>query len=150
MPSEDADIAEGRPIDLIFDNPRFSNDSGHKKRIDHSGVSYTRVFANAEAASYINIENVQFPVGATIVREKLPSENSTTPEVLTVMVKRARGFSPKTNDWEFLVINRDLNKIKMRQKTGNCADCHRSASQTDFVYKTKYQTAGETTPNSYP
>ena len=41
--------------------------------------------------------------GAVIVREKLETEAG-SPELLTAMIKRNKGFNPAANDWEFLVM----------------------------------------------
>lgn len=68
-----------------------------------------------------------------IVREKLETEAG-SPELLTSMIKRKKGFNPEANDWEFLVISGDLTKIKKREKTGSCQSCHNSASGKDFVF----------------
>ena len=71
--------------------------------------------------------------GAVIVREKLETEAG-SPELLTAMIKRKKGFNPEANDWEFLVISGDATKIKKREKTGACLSCHNSASDKDFVF----------------
>lgn len=67
------------------------------------------------------------------MREKLETEAG-SPEVLTAMIKRTKGFNPAANDWEFLVISGDAKKIKQREKTGACQSCHESASAKDFVF----------------
>jgi len=77
----------------------------------------------------------KFPVGSIIVREKLIFADAADPELVTVMVKREKGFSPKTGDWEYLVIDGNLGKISKREKVGSCSQCHANAAQTDFVFK---------------
>lgn len=74
-----------------------------------------------------------YPEGAVIVREKLESE-AASPEVLTVMIKRKKGFNPEANDWEFLLVSGDATKIRKREKTGSCQSCHKSVSAKDFVF----------------
>ena len=71
--------------------------------------------------------------GAVIVREKLETEAG-SPELLTAMIKRKRGFNPAANDWEFLVLSGDATQIRKREKTGDCQSCHNSASAKDFVF----------------
>ena len=66
-----------------------------------------------------------------IVREKLETEAG-SPELLTAMIKRKKGFNPEANDWEFLLISGDATKIKKREKIGECQSCH--SSQKDFVF----------------
>lgn len=67
------------------------------------------------------------------MREKLETEAG-SPEVLTAMIKRRKGFNPEANDWEFLLISGDATKIKKRAKTGDCQSCHSSVSRKDFVF----------------
>ena len=71
-----------------------------------------------------------------IVREKLLNAEDTNPELVTVMVKREKGFSAKTGDWEYLVIDGAIDKIKQRETVSSCSKCHAQAAQTDFVFKT--------------
>ena len=74
-----------------------------------------------------------YPEGAVIVREKLATEAG-SPELLTAMIKRKKGFNPEANDWEFLIISGDATKITKREKTGACQSCHQSVSAKDFVF----------------
>ena len=78
-------------------------------------------------------EPSSYAEGAVIVREKLKTEAG-SPELLTAMIKRKKGFNPAANDWEFLLISGDATKIKKRQKTGECLRCHTSANNKDFVF----------------
>ncbi len=75
-----------------------------------------------------------YPVGAAIVREKLLTPTSDSPEMVAAMVKREKGFNPAADDWEFLVINGSMTKIKTRQKKGACQQCHDSQKHRDFVF----------------
>lgn len=76
---------------------------------------------------------LNYPEGAVIVREKLKTEAG-SPELLTAMIKRKKGFNPEANDWEFLLISGDATKIKKREKTGACLSCHESVNGKDFVF----------------
>lgn len=73
-----------------------------------------------------------FKPGAIIVREKLKTPDTATPQLLAVMIKREPGFNPAAADWDFLVLNGAGTKIRKREKKGVCFDCHKS--QRDFVY----------------
>jgi hypothetical protein len=46
-----------------------------------------------------------FPEGSIIVKEKLLAKDSPAPELLTVMVKREKGFNQGSGDWEYMVVN---------------------------------------------
>lgn len=102
---------------------------------ENSWNSFGVVYVNNLARYAIRAEApVQFPRGSIIVREKLGKADDAQPQLLTVMIKRARGFNPKGNDWEFLAVDGDMTKILERQKKGSCLDCHASQRQRDFVY----------------
>lgn len=103
---------------------------------ENGNQTYARVFANDAAALEIGKAKPNFPAGAIIVREKLLQVSDETPEVVTVMIKRAKGFSPKTGDWEFFVLDGTLGKVEKRETAGACAKCHTQAGKTDWVFKT--------------
>jgi hypothetical protein len=77
----------------------------------------------------------KFPPGSVIVKEKLAPERKEEPELLTVMVKRERGFNPAVGDWEYMVTNGDGTKLEARGKLESCQACHVSMRQTDFIYR---------------
>ena len=76
-----------------------------------------------------------FPQGSIIVREKLETETSTTPALLSVMIKREKGFSLGDNDWEFIVADGAEGKLQLRERTINCMRCHSSQIESDYVYR---------------
>jgi hypothetical protein len=108
-----------------------TEESPHEK----GDQTFARVFANELAANEIYKDVPHFAPGSMIVREKLLKAEDAKPELVTVMVKREKGFSAKTGDWEYLVVEGGLDKIKQREKTGSCSKCHASAENTDFVFK---------------
>ena len=78
-------------------------------------------------------KNPKFPVGTVIVKEKLSSPDSQTPELLTVMIKREKGFKPEVGDWEFMTVDGEATKVTSRGKLENCKACHLDYEQNDFV-----------------
>jgi hypothetical protein len=116
------------PVDKPPVNP-------HKKGFS----SYTRIYANPLARLMLPSQKPVFPPGSIIVREKLLKETDTEPELVTVMIKREKGFSPTTRDWEFYTIEGTLSRIQKRETTGKCADCHAQAAGTDLVFKNYLQ-----------
>ena len=104
----------------------------HKKGVQ----TFARYFANDLANAEIYKDAPKFAVGSIIVREKLLNADDVKPELVTVMVKREKGFSRKTGDWEYLVIESGLDKISKRETVGSCSKCHAQAAQTDYVFKT--------------
>lgn len=95
-------------------------------------MTYVNEIAGAVIAS---AKSTMFPSGAIIVREKLASADSKTPELLAIMIKREKGFNPSANDWEFLVLNRDATKVQHREKKGDCQQCHAVQKDKDFVFR---------------
>lgn len=119
-------------------NDRYypSDNKPQKNPHEKGSRTFTRVYANSLAESVIRNEKPNFPVGSIIVREKLLKADDVTPEVVTVMVKREKGFSPKSGNWEYFVLEGTLKSVKDRQKTGSCSKCHTDAKETDWVFKT--------------
>jgi hypothetical protein len=76
-----------------------------------------------------------YAVGSAIAREKLLTATSDTPEIVSAIIKREKGFNPAANDWEFLVIDGSMTKIKKRQKIGACQRCHSSEKNRNFVFQ---------------
>ena len=91
------------------------------KNPTHGTLTFGVVYANDLAKAEIEKENPNFLVGSIIVREKNASETNETPETVIAMVKREKGFSKKTGDWEFLVFNgADLKMQRTRNKRRLC------------------------------
>lgn len=101
---------------------------------NHS-FSFGEVYANDLAKPEIEKAQPIFPVGSIIVREKNSTANSTTPETVIAMVKREKGFSTETGDWEFLVFDGKDLQMQKRETVGNCAACHSNAKQSYWVFR---------------
>lgn len=101
---------------------------------NHS-FSFGEVYANDLAKAEIEKDQPTFPVGSIIVREKNPTATSTTPETVIAMVKREKGFSMETGDWEFLVFNGKNLQMQKRETVGSCSACHSNAKQSDWVFR---------------
>lgn len=108
-----------------LDNPHENN------RTESFGMVYANDLAKAEFEK----KEPNFPVGSIIVREKITEINSETPEIFIVMVKREKGFSKKTGDWEFLTFNGADLKLQNRQTKSDCSECHLQAKKTDWVFR---------------
>ena len=97
---------------------------------------YISVYVNAIGREAM-IEKLKpiFPEGSVIVKEKLPDKMSETPELLTVMIKRSKGFNAITGDWEYMVVDGSGTKVEARGKLENCQGCHLATPQTDFIFR---------------
>jgi hypothetical protein len=80
-------------------------------------------------------KNPHFPQGSIILKEKLPSKDSTSPELLTVMIKREAGFNPENGDWEYMALDGAGKQVQARGRLENCQSCHTLVKTTDFVYR---------------
>jgi len=98
---------------------------------------YANNLARQAYSNYGSPDFALFPVGSILVREKLMRINSDKPQVLTVMIKREKGFNPEGGDWSFLAIDGAATKVHQRKKKGSCLECHQSASVRDFVFELK-------------
>ena len=83
-------------------------------------------------------KNPNFPVGTVIVKEKLPTAESTDAELLTVMIKREKDYNSKVGDWEFLTFNGAGTETTARGKLQNCQTCHLVEKSTDYVSRRGY------------
>jgi hypothetical protein len=77
-----------------------------------------------------------FPEGSVIVKEKLPDKSSQTPELLTVMIKRGKGFNNESGDWEYMVVDGSGTKVEAQGKLENCQGCHQANRGKDYVFRT--------------
>lgn len=93
------------------------------------------VYANDLAKVEFEKETPDFPTGSIIVREKNALPTSAVPETVIAMVKREKGFSAETGDWEFFVFNGADLKIEKRETKGDCAACHSRAGKSDWVFR---------------
>lgn len=131
-------ISQGTTRIALPTAPLYIPDDDNDDNNPHEkGVkTFARIYTNELAFGEIYKNKPVFPAGAMIVREKLLNEKDEIPELVTVMLKHERGFSPTTNDWEYFVLDSNLSKIKKSEKVGDCSKCHAGAAETDMVFKT--------------
>jgi hypothetical protein len=108
-----------------------------EKKTSHSvsDSTFGVVYANEIAVSEFENEKPQFPVGSIIVREKNKTKDAEIPEKFIAMVKREKGFSKKTGDWEFFVFDGKDLQLQKRETVGNCSACHSNVKNTDWVFR---------------
>jgi hypothetical protein len=122
----------GKELKKIF---KSSDKSSQNDALHDRFFSFGAVYANDLAKAEIEKESPNFPAGSIIVREKNAAATSETPEVVIAMVKREKGFSKKTNDWEFFVFSGADLKVNKRETKGDCASCHQRAEKTDWTFR---------------
>lgn len=75
----------------------------------------------------------RFPQGSIIVKEKLPGKDSSSPELLTVMIKREAGYNPENGDWEYMALDGAGKEVQARGRLESCQSCHMMVKDTDYV-----------------
>ncbi len=134
---EPAIAAMCAPAAPVRKNPGVKpNPSPHRDK-------FINVYVNRLAQHAMMLErSPNFPQGSIVVKEKLTTATSATPELLTVMVKRQSGYHPASNDWEFLVVSGDTKTVIERGKLEHCTACHASQRGNDFIFR-NYLTASD-------
>lgn len=135
MPAEESEDFDGgmlyrREFDRLRSSPPA--DPTHKGW----QATHGRVYVNSVAEPYMKTEPLRFPTGSMIAREMLWKASDTEPHLVSVMVKRERGFNPIVNDWEFAVIDRGFSRLKRGDSVKSCVQCHANARSSDFLFKT--------------
>lgn len=100
----------------------------------HGPDKYITVYVN-DIGRHAMMEEKEphFPQGSVIVKEKLTTPTSTTPELLTVMFKREPGYNPESGDWEYMVVDGTGQTVQARGKLENCQACHVMDKNKDYV-----------------
>jgi hypothetical protein len=95
---------------------------------------YITVYVNAVGKDeMLTKKSPKFPVGTVIVKEKLPMLNSTSPELLTVMIKREKGFNGEVGDWEFMTVSGNATAVTAKGKLESCQMCHINYDKNDYI-----------------
>jgi hypothetical protein len=102
----------------------------------HRDKFFTVYVNDVGRAAMLRQKNPQFPVGSIIVKEKLTDKESSAPELLTVMIKREKGFNRASGDWEYMVLDGAGTKIEGRGQLQNCQSCHLANQKTDYIFRT--------------
>jgi hypothetical protein len=130
--------------------PKWSEQSPHVPR-------YFTVYVNdIGKEAMLSTEKPQFPVGSIIVKEKVAPAMSlrdanyntekttpaafekpellTVPELLSVMIKREKGFNAECGDWEFRTAKADGTYNK-GETIDHCISCHAAEPEGDFTFR---------------
>ena len=118
----------------VMMNPRAATACAIAFPVNPHESAWASVYVNPKGASAMMAEShPAFPEGSIIVKEKFYREDSKDPVVLTVMIKREKGYNPESRDWEYVVLDGPATKIAERGKLSRCNECHEKYEDTDFV-----------------
>ncbi len=77
-----------------------------------------------------------YPVGTTIVKEKLSDPESKKPFAVAAMVKHEAGYDPDHGDWEYVYTTLGEKPETQLGKISSCIACHRIKAEQDYLYRT--------------
>jgi Cytochrome P460 len=98
--------------------------------------AYIDVYVNGKGrTAMLKHGDTTFPLGAVIVKEKRQDLKRSEPDLMTVMVKREKGYNPAVGDWDFAVLDGQAKIVKAEGRLANCIACHTSVSRSDYVYR---------------
>jgi hypothetical protein len=97
--------------------------------------NYITVYVNDTGSKAMYAKKPEFPMGSVIVKEKLASKDSESPELLTVMIKHEPGYNAANGDWEYMVTDGAGKEVQARGKLENCQACHTMVKNSDYVYR---------------
>jgi hypothetical protein len=100
----------------------------------HAPKFITVFVNNIGEKAMLATDSTTIPVGSIIVKEKFDSDTDGKLELLTIMVKREKGFDPTVGDWEFLTASGERN-VHQGVDVSHCISCHRGQPETDFVFR---------------
>jgi hypothetical protein len=120
-------------LDMLCRLPSAEDQQAETARNPHARKRIS-VYVNALGQQAMLTErNPKFPIGSVIVKEKVSPFKENAPELLTVMIKRERGFNPASGDWEYMVVDGTGTRTQARGKLENCQACHVPLKYTDYV-----------------
>ncbi len=125
----------GRVLKRTFISDKSKKAAERAAQSTAHNSTFGEVYANDLAKVEIEKVNPKFPLGAIIVREKNLTIASDAPETVIAMVKREKGFSTETGDWEFLVFSGSDLKLQSRETKSDCSKCHIQAQKSDWVFR---------------
>jgi hypothetical protein len=101
----------------------------------HAAAFY-KVYVNREGTDAM-MQGGLFPVGSTIVKEKLKGKpGHLKVDLLTVMTKHPEGYDKDAGNWEFYVTDSAGVRMPAPQGLANCASCHHDLYTSDYVFRT--------------
>jgi len=120
------------------------------KAVPNNPHAYFTVYVNKTGrATMLGQAQGPFPVGTVIVKEKFSSLKSKEPQLLTVMIKRGKGYDVRQEDWEYLALDGQGRRFPGKQIVSHCQSCHQNSALKDHVYR-NYINRGPVLSKSLP
>ena len=91
--------------------------------------------SEAGREAYLKQKETAFAEGTVIVKEKLGKKGAKDAIELGVLVKREKGYAPKSGDWQYIFVDAKGVVTDQQNKLENCAACHRLREKNDYVFR---------------
>ncbi|MFO0455850.1 MAG: cytochrome P460 family protein [Planctomycetota bacterium] len=112
------------PADGLTDNP-------HDPK--YPGKAFCHVYVSPSAKETMLLGKGTYPEGSLVIKAKLASVDSQTPELFTVMQKMPAGYDPQHGDWKYVVVDGSTFRQLASGRIDSCKSCHDHFSETDYV-----------------
>lgn len=106
-----------------------------ERRNPHADGFINVYVSEAGRETYAQENAKAFAEGTVIVKEKLAKKDSQDAMELGVMIKREKGFAPKSGNWQFIFVDAKGTVTDQQSKLENCASCHRLREKSDYVFR---------------
>src|SRR5436190_3510813 len=104
-----------------------------RSRSPHSN-KYISVYVNDVGRTAMMAERYpRFPQGSIIVKAKSSEGTGGLPELLTIMVKRGKGYDQGNGNWEYLVMDGNGSRVERPANVESCQRCHLAHKDSDYV-----------------
>jgi hypothetical protein len=94
-----------------------------------------KYFASPDQLKAVKEGKAPYPVGTTVVKEKLHSEDAKGPFAVAAMIKREKGYDPDHGDWEYVYTTLGEKPETQRGKLASCIQCHRIKKEEDYLFR---------------
>jgi hypothetical protein len=113
-----------RPADGLTDNP-------HDPK--YPSKAFCHVYVSPAAKETMLSGKGTYPEGSLVIKAKLASAESPTPELFTVMQKMPAGYDPQHGDWKYVVVDGSTFRQLASGRIDSCKSCHDQYAETDYV-----------------
>jgi len=98
--------------------------------------TYFTVYVNATGErAMLSSEPVKLPAGSIVVKEKRVGSPDAKVKLLTVLIKRQRGYATANGDWQYLVVDGTDLSHRTTDHLEHCKSCHAEQKKDDYLFR---------------
>lgn len=113
-----------RPPDGRSDNP-------HEPK--YPDQAFCHVYVSPAAREIMLSGRGTYPEGSLVIKAKLSSVDSQTPELFTLMQKMPAGYDEQHGNWKYVVVDGSTFRQLASGRIDSCQSCHDQYSETDYI-----------------